>query len=269
MRPKTGRGVAPILAVVGVLLLSSGVRLAAQDSTELVFAPVDIHARTATRAQLLSLLESLQERALVTEDSDLSEDIRIDMMWVSYRLREGDIWAGDVISLAVAGETTWTDNFTVSPNVTLVLDRVAPIPLNNLLFSELEGRLTEHLSKYLREPRVHAEALKRVAVLGGVGSPGFFSVSGSTVVSDLIMQAGGPSTGAKLDKVEFRRLGDKIGFDAGPIAFQAYSLDQLGIRSGDELHIPVQAVGRGNFWQNMRFALFGVTAIALTITRIF
>jgi len=258
------------IAVAGLPLSGFISRLAAQESTESQVLLVDVHSRTATRADLTVLLESLQQQALEAENSDVREDLGIDVAWVAYRLREGDIWEGDVISLAVAGETAWTDNFTVSPTQMLVLDNVPPIPLNHLLFSELEGRLTEHLGKYLREPRVHAETLKKIAVLGGVRTPGFYSVSGSIIISDLIMQAGGPSAGSKLDKAEFKRQGRRIGFDTGPIAFQAYSLDQLGIRSGDELHVPQQGPGgAGGFWLNMRNMVFAVSGMALVLTRVF
>ncbi len=216
------------------------------------FAPADGQSgpRLATRAELQTLLEAKQQEAIATEDRRLREELRVEIEALSIRLREGDIWAGDVISLAVAGEAAWTGNFTVTPSRTLQLPQLAPIAVNNLLYSELEGHLARELGQYLREPRVHAEALKRVAVLGAVGSPGFLTTSGSTIVADLIMQAGGPVSTAKVDDAEFRRLGKRVGFRAGPVAFQSHSLDDLGIRSGDELHIPARGPGT-NFWMVM------------------
>lgn len=222
----------------------------------------------ASRAALETRLDSLQNLALSVEDRDRRQALRAEIEAIGYRLREGDIFPGDVISLAVTGETDWTGDFIVTPARTLELERIDPIEVSGVLYSELEPHLRESLGRYLREPRVRAEALKRVAVLGGVGNPGFMTVSGATIVSDLIMDAGGPVSTAKLDDAQFRRNGKRLGFDTGRIDLQFYSLDQLGIRSGDELHIPASRPGQ-NFWQDLRFIVFGISGVVLLMTRIF
>ena len=224
-------------------------------------------ARLGTRADLEAEMERLQQQAVSAQDDDIRERIRMEIQAISQRLREGDITQGDVIALAVAGEAAWTDNFVVTVSRTIELETLPPISVANVLYSELEDHMTAELGRYLREPRVRAEALKRIAVLGAVGTPGFMSAPGSTVVADLIMLAGGPMTTADVDDAEFRRRGESLGFDDGPIAFQAYTLDELGIRSGDELHIPTTQVG--SFWEEFRFVALGIGAVALTLTRIF
>ncbi len=220
-----------------------------------------------TRADLEIELASLQEQALATGDRKIRERMRLEIDAIAMRLRDGDIYPGDIIALSVAGETAWTADFTVTTGRRIELETLPPISLANVLYSELEAHLTTELGKYLREPRVRAVAQKRIAVLGAVGQPGFMAAPGSIVVADLIMLAGGPSSNAELDKAEFKRLGDTLGFDTGPIAFQAYSLDQLGIRSGDELHIP-QASTK-SFWQDFRFIMLGITGGIVALTRIF
>lgn len=223
--------------------------------------------RLGTRTDLQAELESLQEQALAVDDNQIRESMRLEIAAIATRLLEGDINSGDIIALAVAGETAWTASFTVTVARTIELETLPPISMAGVLYSELESHMTKELGKYLREPRVRAEALKRIAVLGAVGSPGFMSAPGSIVVADLIMLAGGPSQAAEVDKAEFRRLGDSLGFDEGPIAFQAYSLDELGIRSGDELHIPQTSTQ--SFWQEFRFVMLGITGIVVAVTRIF
>lgn len=252
---------------IAVLLLGIAVPVQAQASSERQAIPLDIHARSATRVRLEARLAELQQQALTAENSDAVDALRLTIQALGYRLREGDIHQGDVIALAVAGEVAWTDNFTITPSRTLLLETIDPIPVGNLLYSELETHLTTEIGRYLRQPRVQAEALKRIAVLGGIGAPGFYSVSGSMVVADLLMEAGGPSGTAEMDKAEFRRLGKDVGFDGGPIAFQAYSLDQLGVRSGDELHVPVQS--RESFWRNLQIFVLSITSVTFALTRIF
>lgn len=226
--------------------------------------------RMATRAELEERIGAIQAELRTDIDGRREDALEEELQNVAYRLREGDIFEGDVIALAVVGESAWSDDFTVTPQRTIELENVDPIPLNNVLYSELQPYLTEQLGRYLREPRVRAEAMKRVAVLGAVANPGFYPVSGSIIVSDLIEEAGGPSSTAKLDEVEFRRLGKRVGFNTGgPIALQAYSLDALGIRSGDELHIPASNPAGGGFWRGLLAVTSAAGAIAFALTRIF
>jgi len=236
----------------------------------LTTAPIEGQARgtrLGTRTDLQVELESLQEQALAVEDNKIRDRMRLEIDAIAMRLREGDINQGDVIALAVAGEVDWTTDFVVTVHRTLELPTLPPITVAGVLYSELESHMTTELGKYLRDPRVRAVATKRIAVLGAVGQPGFLAVPGSMVVADLVTLAGGPSGAAQLDKAEFRRLGDSLGFDDGPIAFQAYSLDELGIRSGDELFIP--AARNTSFWQDFRVILFGISGLVFTLTRIF
>jgi hypothetical protein len=226
--------------------------------------------RMATRAELEARIGAIQAELQTDIDGRREDVLEEELQNVAYRLREGDIFEGDVISLAVVGESAWSDDFTVTPQRTIELENVEPISVGNVLYSELEPHLTEQLGRYLREPRVRAEALKRVAVLGAVSNPGFYPVSGSIIVSDLIEEAGGPSGAAQLDKAEFRRLGRRVGFNTGgPIALQAYSLDALGIRSGDELHIPARNPAGGGIWRTMIAITSAAGAIAFALTRIF
>jgi protein involved in polysaccharide export with SLBB domain len=213
----------------------------------------------ASRSELNALLDSLQNVAINVRDGDERRDLQNRISGLAYRLQQGDIWPGDVIDLSVNAEPKWVGEFSVTPSRHLELDDIDPQPLDGVLYSEVEETITLHLARYLREPRVRVDVLKRIGVLGDVGSPGFYNVSGSNLVSDVIMLAGGPGGSANIDKAQFRRLGERVAEGRPRVAWQSLSLDQLGVISGDELYIPSQ----GPPWTAVIMGLLGV-AVSLT-----
>ncbi|MFQ5530862.1 MAG: polysaccharide biosynthesis/export family protein, partial [Gemmatimonadota bacterium] len=108
------------------------------------------------------------------------------------RLRFGDFRPGDVVGLSVRGQESWTGNFPVQPDQTIVLDGLPPIPLDGVLHSEAQEVIRAALATVLRNPVVELASQMRISVSGEVSSPGFYDVSGSLLLSDVIMMAGGP-----------------------------------------------------------------------------
>jgi protein involved in polysaccharide export with SLBB domain len=155
---------------------------------------------------------------------------------IQRRLRDGDFQAGDRIWLQVDGETTLTDTFTVRTGPSLELPQLPALSLRGVLRAELDSVLTTHVAKYIRDPKVEAVALIRIAVLGGVGKPGFYDFPAEARAGDIVMLAGGPDGAADLRKSYVARAGVKIlekdqvqsALDRGQ------SLDQMNLVSGDQ-----------------------------------
>jgi polysaccharide export outer membrane protein len=153
------------------------------------------------------------------------------------RLTNGDFQVGDRIALAVQNEPTLTDTFTVREGQTLRLPNVPDIALHGVLRSELQGYLTKQLAQYLRNPVVRATPLVRVAVLGQVVRPGYYSAPADELVSDMLMRAGGPTTNADVNKTEVRRGGVVVlrATSVQKAMSQGETIDQLDLRPGDQL----------------------------------
>lgn len=212
------------------LLLAGGSELHAQM----------VGSRMASRAELNALLDSLQSVAIAERSGDARRDLQNQISGLAYRLQQGDIWPGDVIDLSVSGEAKWVGQFPVTPSRLLELDDIEPLSLEGVLYSEAEEAITLQLARYLREPRVRVQVLKRIGVLGAVGSPGFYNVAGSSLVSEVLMTAGGPASNADVDRLELRRLGSRIAQGRPKVVWQSLSLDQLGVNSGDEMFLPTR-----------------------------
>jgi protein involved in polysaccharide export with SLBB domain len=95
----------------------------------------------------------------------------------------------------------------------------------------------------IRAARVMCSPLIRVTLMGAVNKPGSYLIEPKESLWGLINDAGGPSNSADVKKIYVERSGKIIvnnlleGFE------QAHSLEQIGVRSGDQIYVP----GRSNF----------------------
>ena len=216
--------------IAGLLLLSAPAGAMAQQ--------VGPGPTQDTRRELESRRDSLTSLLQQMDvDDDRAPDIERRVASVEQRLRFGDFRPGDVVGLSVRGQEDWTGNFPVQPDQTIVLSGLPPIPLAGVLHSEAEEIIRGALATVLRNPVVELASQMRISVTGQVGDPGFYDVSGTLLVSDVIMLAGGPSQRAKLEDVEVRRLGQTI-MKGIELTTRGATLDELGIQGGDVIFLP-------------------------------
>ena len=165
------------------------------------------------------------------------------------RLEKGDFQDGDRIIVQIQGNVLAgkspvevPETLTVRAGKMLELPRMADLPLEGVLRSELQQRLTDHLSQYIKEPSVRATPLVRIAVLGYVARPGYIYTSADQPLSDVLMKAGGPGPDADMTRVVIRRGSDVIwnSQDTHTAMADGLSLDRLHLRAGDEIYIPQQ-----------------------------
>jgi len=176
-----------------------------------------------------------------------------------------DFQAGDRILLRVEGDSALSDTFTVVAGPALRLPAIGEVSLAGVRRADLEAHLTRELSRYLKDPVVHARALIRVSVLGEVVRPGFYAVPLDLVLADALMVAGGPTQDARVDRLRMLRgesalwSGNKL---QGAIA-RGSTLGDLGLRAGDRIDVPG---GRRDPDSKWRLAGLIVTTLATVIT---
>jgi len=241
----------------------------------------------ATRPALETELLRLEQVAAAGDSSTAVRDwARRQDAAIRVRLEQGDFLVGDRIALKVEGEPSaidrpaiapavrsveeqLSDTFTVGPDQELTLPVLGVVSLRGVLSSEPEAHLTREIGRSLRDPVLHAHPLIRMAVMGAVARPGYYSVPANAVVPDVLMAAGGYTQVAKPSRVRVERAGKSI-WDAGQLRLamsEGRTLDQLNLRAGDQFFVPGE---QGTTYQTLRFVavLLSIPVTAYTLTRI-
>jgi protein involved in polysaccharide export with SLBB domain len=97
----------------------------------------------------------------------------------------------------------------------------------------------------MKNPNVRAESFMRMAVLGAVTNQGYYVVRTDAMLMDVLKMAGGLGGGAELKGISLERGGDKIweGEALQEAIVQGKTVDQLSLRAGDRIVVPVQTTG--------------------------
>lgn len=250
-------------AAVGMVVPAQAQTLAAQTSTPASVATPD---RTSPKRDILTqAAENFERCARSQKDSDRRADCARQAQLIRKRLAEGDFQSGHRILLFVTGDSALSDTFTVRGDQKLQLPNLPELPLTGVLDSELQGYLQTQLAKYIRNPAVRAQALLRVSVSGDVANPGFYSIRTDTPVSDVIMNAGGPTPSADVNKTELRR-GSTVVVKKDGIQTAIRSeltMSDIGARPGDELYVPAKP--NGTKWTKIAAVATTVSAIAWSV----
>jgi polysaccharide export outer membrane protein len=225
-------GWSAIFAISLALQVASAMKAAGQVS------PADARKPEATRAELESLSIALQKR-LSTAGSPTARDSAL-AAEIESRLRDGDFHSGDKIVVHVQGEPTLNDTVTVGDEKSLPMSGLQDLSLRGVLRSELRERVREHLARYLRDPRFSVTPLIRVAVVGEVTRPGFYTLSPDTRVTDAVMLAGGPTPNGDLNRLELSRNGQPSASEEQmrDIVARGLTLHLAGVTPGDALVVP-------------------------------
>lgn len=228
-----------------------------------------VGSRLDSRAQLEMRRDSLESRLFQLGDSDSDEvlDVERQIVGINQRLEQGDFRGGEVVGLEVRGQPQWTGSFTIQPDQTLVLPGVPPIDMDGVLYSEAQDVIHAGLGTVLRDPQVEIDTRMRIGVVGEVTIPGYYDVSGSMMVSDVLMLAGGPTTRAATENLRVRRFGETV-LQGPELTAPGLTLDDLGIRPGDSLDMP-STEGKYLLLRNIGIALGIVLSSAAIIALVF
>jgi len=224
-----------------------------------------------TRQDLLDMLQRLET---VVNSDEYSGRIRAQSQQeaelVRNRLEFGDFSVGDRIWMLVEAESALTDTFTVRTGPILSLPLLGDVPLNGVLRSELVDHLTSYISRYIRNPVVTARSLIPLTVVGGVTTPGFYTVPTDGLFTDVLGLAGGPTATAKINEITIERDGEIL-YDKEFVAqaiVEGRTIDRLSLEAGDQIIVPASTAG-GGFLGVLAVvgALIAIPAAIVTITR--
>ena len=146
---------------------------------------------------------------------------------------------GDRIALTVEGMPTQaiSDTVVVRDGLVLRLPGLGDISLAGVRRADAQKYLTQQIGKFIRDPIVHATPLVRIAVLGQVGHPGFYTVPSDVLLSDVVMRAGGPTNTADMSRTVIKRGNEEVVSrdQVADALSSGLTLDQLHVGAGDQL----------------------------------
>lgn len=251
--PRHAPGLRALLRGVGALALLASVATSARVSQAQPIATPDSTAASAARLELQRQADSLAAHGNPAQASVVRQ-----------RLAEGDFRPGDRIMLAITGNMTFRDTIAVREGQVVRVGTLPDIPIRGVLRAELTDYMTRQLSRFVRDPVVHAEALTRVAVLGAVGRPGYYALPADILLGDAIMAAGGPAGNADVSKTIVRRGKTEVlsKSQVQSAIRDGKTLDRIDLRAGDEI---VVAEKKQRNVMNLIYAATGILSLGLTL----
>ncbi len=269
-------------SLIRTLILGVGAWLLLLPAVALAQEPVvDVRRAQATRPELQAAMSELEQ---VIASPGYSKSYRknreAEVEMVRTRLSEGDFQVGDQIDIAVVGEGSLSGKFTVLQGRVLSLPQITPISLQGVLRSEVRDHLTTQIGKYVKNPQVTVQgSYIRLAIFGAVGGGGgYYTIASDALVSEAIMQAGGPRGSVDMEKSKVRRQGRDVmeGTEIQRAIEQGLSLDQLNLHGGDELVIGGQsstalasAGNRQGGFRNWFWPIQAAVSLSYLLIRIF
>ena len=200
----------------------------AQSATGLLVSREELVA-AATRADIAA---KGSDRNTQAKSAILGSEIR-------RRLETGDFQIGDRVIVSFVSDAVHKDTVVVRSGPSLELSGGIVVPLAGVLRSELLGRVSIELLKYVKARQIEVTPLMRVGVIGAIARPGYFAFPSDLPLTDVIMAAGGPTGGADLKRTIVRRGTEELrsADETRKAITNGLTLDQFGLKAGDELVI--------------------------------
>jgi protein involved in polysaccharide export with SLBB domain len=185
------------------------------------------------------------------------------------RLRDGDFQIGDRIVLTVVSDAPHTDTLLVRAGRNIDLPGNTVLPLAGVLRSELKDLVTAEVLKYVKAQEVDVTPLTRIAVLGEVARPGYFAFRSDVPITDAIMLAGGPTAAADIERTVVKRASREYrsADETRQAVAMGLTLDQLGLRAGDELVVGRQRQSISPFITTVVGMSASIAAIFIAVRR--
>jgi polysaccharide export outer membrane protein len=159
----------------------------------------------------------------------------------------GDFAAGNGVRIKVWRDLTVADQGAVQNlglNDDFVIDSRGYVTLPIVGEIRAAGHTRKSLAQAVEDSldvdriRVMCLPLIRVTLLGAVNRPGSYLVESKDSLWGLIDEAGGPSNGADFRRIFVERSGQIVNRNLLQSFEQGHSLEQIDVRSGDQIHVP-------------------------------
>ncbi|HLJ60340.1 MAG TPA: polysaccharide biosynthesis/export family protein [bacterium] len=151
---------------------------------------------------------------------------------------------GDVLQIAVVGESEVSGSVTVSQDGSIMVPMVGRIPAGGATLPQLTDRVTQALKTYIRDPQVAititqtATRQQFVYLLGQVVRPGAYQIGDGLTIAAVIAAAGGPTPSAALPRAFVLRKTQTIPVDLQQLLIDGNTQANMVIQPGDVIIVP-------------------------------
>ena len=128
------------------------------------------------------------------------------------------------------------DDFIIDNRGNMTLPMIGDMRVVGHTRRSLARAIEDSLS--IRAIRVMCSPLIRLTLLGAVNRPGSYLIEPKESLWKLIEEAGGPGNNADFKKIYVERSGQVVVKNLLQAFEEAHSLEQLGVRSGDQIYVP-------------------------------
>ena len=133
-----------------------------------------------------------------------------------------------------------SNDYPINPDGYIVMPLIGEVRVKGLTVYELMQALEVKLKAYLRNPYVNVRPLIRVTMQGAFNQPGSYRVDPQSSLWDLVALAGGPTANCNLEKMWTERGGKTIIKELLAAFEKGYSLEEVGIETGDQIIAPAR-----------------------------
>ena len=154
-----------------------------------------------------------------------------------------ELGSGDEISIKLVGAENSLLNLTIERNGTVFIPKIGEIILSGIGFKEassiIQSRIEQELigvNAFITMGRIKSI---NIFMAGEVKSPGMYSISALSTITQSLYQAGGISEIGSLRNIKVLRNGEEISvFDVYDLLIYGNSKNDVRLRSGDVVFVP-------------------------------
>ena len=179
----------------------------------------------------------------------------------SYSLRPGDI-----IRISVWGQDAYSGQFQIDEEGLLHYPIIGELNTRDMSLAALRDTVRAGLERLFTNPFVTITPLFRIAVLGQVLKPGLYTVDPTLSVLDIVALAGGATPAGNLEKIKLYRGGAESNVNYEQTALVGHTLQQVGVRSGDEIMVPRKSFTREDWSIVLAGTNLALTAAIFVVT---
>lgn len=148
----------------------------------------------------------------------------------------------------------------IDENGTVQLPYIGIVDVKQKDFTAIRSEILDGYSKIYRNPEINIQPLYRIVVLGEVGNPGIYYVSGYETLTDILSMAGGEKSDSDIDEILVIREETELEVDLESFLEGSSNLADIGIESGDKIFVP------RSWWVGARDASIVVSGVAVIVT---